>query len=383
MFLKVKDEFDLLDFSPKYIQFLKSPEYLTYLLLKRRIRRRSCDKRINEHLERGDLVAHVSLVELALLQGVSSARVSQNVSELKNKWGVLKTIERTGRKSIFVLGEYLYEDGRRVETSYDAVFIREAEQGRREKEMMEQTEGRKVSLEEFLTRIKVRVKPTLNQSLAGANIRPTLKSIPEGVSGDGIDNGIDNGKDKKDLPSKTFEGTQKISIEKRVKEETLNKEATSLQLWFSQGLSAEQMIAARYPQAYSRFKKKLPPKYNANDLLVLFCIEYYKKYKLMYAPSGNKASPFGGKDSSNLKGILRSQSPEIMVKVIPYFIENFERITHYSDRPSVSILQGWRNTVIPNCLLGEIPEGKLGERGVRGEITDQEWEESARERDDF
>lgn len=130
MFLKVKDEFDLLDFSPKYIQFLKSPEYVTYLLLKRRIRRRGFSKKVNEHIEKGRLVAQVSLTELALLQEVSPARISQNISELKNKWKVLKS-ERTGRESIFILGEYSYKDGRRTEVSYDATFIEEAEKNKR------------------------------------------------------------------------------------------------------------------------------------------------------------------------------------------------------------------------------------------------------------
>jgi len=156
MFLKVKDEFDLLDFSPKYIQFLKSPEYLTYLLLRRRIRRRSFNKKVNEHLEKGELVAMVSLRELGLLQGVSRARISQLISKLKNKWKVLRIGERTGRELIFILGEHSYKDSRRTEASYDAIFIKEAKEIRKKKELMEQAKGRKVSLEEFLlSRTKV------------------------------------------------------------------------------------------------------------------------------------------------------------------------------------------------------------------------------------
>jgi len=201
-----------------------------------------------------------------------------------------------------------------------------------------------------------------------------------GVSTKGIDNRIENRKDKKHLPSEFSEGEQKNLLGKTVKEEGITEKispppAPPSQGWFHQGLSSEEVVASRFPKIYKRFEKKSSLNYNANDLLILFCIEYYKKYKLMYAPSGNGTSPFGGKDSSNLKTLLRSQSPEIMTKVIPYFMKNFEKVIPYNDRPSVSILYGWRNTIIPNCLLGEIPKRSVGERGVRGGIVDEEWEE--------
>lgn len=176
------------------------------------------------------------------------------------------------------------------------------------------------------------------------------------------------------LSSEKSEDTQEILIGKEVKSPIQKK--SSPPSWLTQGITPEQTVANHFPKMYGRFRKKTPSDYNANDLLILFCIEYYKKYKLMYAPSGNGISPFGGRDSSNLKILLRSQSPEIITKVIPYFIRQYEKIESLPrDRPSVSILYGWKNTIIPNCLLGEIPKRSVGERGIRGEITDKEWEE--------
>jgi|GEM_PF-4844717 len=379
MFLKVNNEFDLLDFSPKYVQFLKRPEHLTYLLLRRKIRRSWFNKKTNEHLEKRDLVANVSFKELALLQGVSIARISQNISELKNKWKVLKTGPRTGRELIFILGGYGYKDGKRTERYYDGTFVKEAQEKKREKELMEKTKGRKISLEEFLTN-KIEQNLTqnlgeLNTEFSEAKVRLEEKPLPEGVCSKGIESRIANLKDKKDLPLEA-KGTQKNLPGKTIKEDGLTqKSSLPSQGWFHQGLSSQEVVASRYPQAYGSFKKKSPAEYNSNNLLILFCIEYHKKYGMMYSPSGNGANPFGGKDSSNLKVLLTGQSPEIMAKVIPYFMKNYEKIESLpKDRPSVSILYGWRNTIIPNCLLGE-PKGSAAERGRRGEITDEEWEE--------
>lgn len=62
------------------------------------------------------------------------------------------------------------------------------------------------------------------------------------------------------------------------------------------------MVAIRFPRNYSLFRKKTPSLYNCNDLIILFCLSYYKKYQIMYSAT------FGGTDSRNLKAILRSPS---------------------------------------------------------------------------
>ncbi len=374
MFLKMENEFDLLDFSPKYIRFVKSPEYTTYLLLRRRIRRRSFNKKVTEYLKKDYLVASVSLNELALLQEVSVSRVSQYISELRNKWNVLKTGKRTGRELIYVLGKYSYEDGKRTEILYDDTFAREVEERKREKELMGQSEGRKISLEEFLANI---VKPNSTQSLAELNTEfssPKLRTrdnpAPKSVCGEGIDNRIDKRRDKKDLPEK---------ISGVPLEEKEIKEGLKERNFFGQGISAEETVARHFSQGYSHFKKRRSFQYNCNDLLILFCIEYYEKHKRMYSPSGKGNTIFGGKDSRNLKTLLRSQSPETLAKVIPYFIKNYEEIPGVpKDKPCISILYGWRNTIIPRCLLGT-PALNSIERGRRGEITDEEWEREIEE----
>jgi len=119
-------DFDLLD-DPAFIGFVKSPEYATYLILRRYVWRGGA-KRVH-FLDLQTLyeqerllvssVSHQKIAKRLRLKDVT--RVSKHLTKLQ-KDGLIKRI-RTGRQNVYVLGEWLdiseQKDGsKRVEWFY-------------------------------------------------------------------------------------------------------------------------------------------------------------------------------------------------------------------------------------------------------------------------
>jgi hypothetical protein len=121
MNINVNRQFVLLDFDliddPRFLDFVSSAEFGTYLILRRFIWRGGENKPhfLNlHHLYENDrlLVCSISNEKIAsLLQLHDQTRVSKQLTKLEN-YGVVKRI-RTGRQNIYVLGEwYDYSEGK-------------------------------------------------------------------------------------------------------------------------------------------------------------------------------------------------------------------------------------------------------------------------------
>jgi hypothetical protein len=114
MNINVNRQFILLDFEliddPRFLDFVSSAEFGTYLILRRYIWRGGPDKPhfLNLHqLYENDklLVCSISNEKIAsLLQLKDLTRVSKQLTKLE-KYGVVKRI-RTGRQNIYILGEW-------------------------------------------------------------------------------------------------------------------------------------------------------------------------------------------------------------------------------------------------------------------------------------
>jgi hypothetical protein len=114
MNINVNRQFVLLDFEliddPRFLEFVSSSEFGTYLILRRFIWRGGEDKPhfLNLHnLYKNDklLVCSISNEKIASLLHLNDlTRVSKQLTKLE-KYGVLKRI-RTGRQNIYVLGEW-------------------------------------------------------------------------------------------------------------------------------------------------------------------------------------------------------------------------------------------------------------------------------------
>jgi hypothetical protein len=114
MNINVNRQFILLDFDliddPRFLDFVSSAEFGTYLILRRYVWRGGENKPhfLNlHHLYQNDklLVCSISNEKIAsLLQLKDLTRVSKQLTKLE-KYGVVKRI-RTGRQNIYVLGEW-------------------------------------------------------------------------------------------------------------------------------------------------------------------------------------------------------------------------------------------------------------------------------------
>jgi hypothetical protein len=121
MNINLNRQFILLDFEliddPKFLEFVSTSEFSTYLILRRFIWRGGENKAhfLNLHnLYENDklLVCSISIEKIAsLLQLHDQTRVSKQLTKLEN-YGVVKRI-RTGRQNIYILGEwYDFSEGK-------------------------------------------------------------------------------------------------------------------------------------------------------------------------------------------------------------------------------------------------------------------------------
>ena len=126
-------QFILIDFrdleNPDYLGFVRSPEFSTYLLMRRHIwRSRQPHYMALEALyEQGYLACSLDRERIAeQLGGVSIRTVTNDLSQLERR-GII-SVQHTGRQNIYLLGRWGEDDGARYETWYvDRLHVREEE----------------------------------------------------------------------------------------------------------------------------------------------------------------------------------------------------------------------------------------------------------------
>jgi hypothetical protein len=126
-------QFILLDFrdldNPDYLAFVRSPEFSTYLLMRRYIwrSRQTHHMGLDVHYARGLLTCSLDRERMAeQLGGVSIRTISNDLAQLERR-GVIQ-VQHTGRQNIYVLGRWGEDDGAYYETWHvDRLHVREEE----------------------------------------------------------------------------------------------------------------------------------------------------------------------------------------------------------------------------------------------------------------
>src|SRR5215203_1770311 len=126
-------QFILIDFrdleNPDYLAFVRSPEFSTYLLMRRHIWR----SRQPHHMglealySQGFLACSLDRERMAeQLGGVSIRTISNDLSQLERRRVI--AVQHTGRQNIYVLGRWGDDDGAYFETWFvDRLHLREEE----------------------------------------------------------------------------------------------------------------------------------------------------------------------------------------------------------------------------------------------------------------
>ncbi len=125
-------QFILLDFgdldNPDFLSFTRSPEFSTYLLMRRHIWR-SRDPHymgLHQYYADGHLTSSLEREKIGELLGISVVSVSSDINALQRR-SVIESL-RTGRQNIFVLGRWVEEEGAYYEHFYlDRLYIRDKE----------------------------------------------------------------------------------------------------------------------------------------------------------------------------------------------------------------------------------------------------------------
>lgn len=104
-------QFVLLDFedldNPKFMEFVRSPEFSTYLAMRRHVWRSETPHALglHEYYAQGLLACSLSREKLAeALGGVSARQVTRDINALERR-GIIKAVN-TGRGNIFILGKW-------------------------------------------------------------------------------------------------------------------------------------------------------------------------------------------------------------------------------------------------------------------------------------
>jgi hypothetical protein len=126
-------QFILIDFrdleNPDYLSFVRSPEFSTYLLMRRHIwRSRQAHYMALESLyAKGHLACSLDREKIAeQLGGVSIRTVSNDLSQLEQR--AVISVQHTGRQNIYLLGRWGEEEGAYYETWFiDRLHVREEE----------------------------------------------------------------------------------------------------------------------------------------------------------------------------------------------------------------------------------------------------------------
>lgn len=104
-------QFIMLDFedldNPEFMEFIRSPEFSTYLIMRRYVWRSDIPHRLrlHEYYDRGLLASAISREKIAeSLGGVSARQVSRDINALIKR-DIVKSVN-TGRGNVFILGKW-------------------------------------------------------------------------------------------------------------------------------------------------------------------------------------------------------------------------------------------------------------------------------------
>lgn len=104
-------QFIMLDFedldNPEFMEFVRSPEFSTYLVMRRYVWRSDIPHRLrlHEYYDRGLLASAISRGKIAdCLGGVSARQVSRDINSLIKR-DIIKSVN-TGRGNVFILGKW-------------------------------------------------------------------------------------------------------------------------------------------------------------------------------------------------------------------------------------------------------------------------------------
>jgi len=125
-------QFILLDFAdldnPEFLSFTRSPEFSTYLLMRRHIwrSRQNHYMALHEYFARGYLACSLDREKIAESLSLSLVSVSNDITALTRRQ-VIESL-RTGRQNIFVLGKWIDDEGAYFEHFYlDRLYVRSKE----------------------------------------------------------------------------------------------------------------------------------------------------------------------------------------------------------------------------------------------------------------
>ncbi len=125
-------QFILLDFAdldnPDFLSFTRSPEFSTYLLMRRYVWRSHEPHYmgLHEYFAKGHLACSLDREKIAEQLRLSLVSVSTDIAALAKR-GVIRSL-RTGRQNIFVLGRWVEDEGARFEHFYlDRLYVRSKE----------------------------------------------------------------------------------------------------------------------------------------------------------------------------------------------------------------------------------------------------------------
>ncbi len=108
-------QFILIDFedleSPEFLEFVRSPEYSTYLIMRRNVwrSRQPHYMGLHEFYDQGLLACSIGQAEVAGRLGVTTRTIKADVSSLERR-GVIRA-RHTGRQSVYVLGRWVEDEG--------------------------------------------------------------------------------------------------------------------------------------------------------------------------------------------------------------------------------------------------------------------------------
>jgi hypothetical protein len=125
-------QFILLDFAdldnPDFLSFTRSPEFSTYLVMRRHVWR-SAEPHymgLHDYYAKGYLACSLEREKIAALLGISLVSISSDIQALQRRT-VIESL-RTGRQNIFVLGRWVEDEGASYEHFYlDRLYVRSKE----------------------------------------------------------------------------------------------------------------------------------------------------------------------------------------------------------------------------------------------------------------
>lgn len=133
--------------------------------------------------------------------------------------------------------------------------------------------------------------------------------------------------------------------------------------------STEKVKSKKGKTQFEKYKEKEIKDYHANDIGYYFSEKYESLIGYRYGKITNK-------DRSLMKQMIDMYSSETVVKGIDYLMKNYH--TLIDGYPSIPVLYGFRNTIIPSAEKGKTPS-KLNVRETR--LSEEEIEQLKEDKD--